>query len=169
MPIRANVLVMLCAALFLAGLAIGATINGWRLGGAIESQRALHVEQISQITQAAAQAAAATLERERAARSSLAVIDQQYTQELQDARTENDKLRDAVAAGERRLRIQATCSDTGSSGVSDASGTASVDDDAGTRPTPAAERNYWVLMDRIATATAQINGLQDYIRSVCQN
>ena len=38
-----------------------------------------------------------------------ATLDAKYTKELADAKAENDALRDDVAAGRRRLHIQAVC------------------------------------------------------------
>ncbi|WP_226020023.1 lysis protein [Serratia symbiotica] len=40
----------------------------------------------------------------------VAALDAKYTQELTDARLENDRLRADVAAGRRQLRIKGTCS-----------------------------------------------------------
>ncbi|HAI1307170.1 TPA: lysis protein, partial [Escherichia fergusonii] len=39
----------------------------------------------------------------------VAALDAKYTKELDDAKSENDALRDDVAAGRRRLRIKAVC------------------------------------------------------------
>ncbi|EHB3482533.1 lysis protein, partial [Salmonella enterica subsp. enterica serovar Newport] len=39
----------------------------------------------------------------------VAALDARYTKELADAKAENDALRDDVAAGRRRLLVNATC------------------------------------------------------------
>ena len=39
----------------------------------------------------------------------VAALDAKYTKELADAKAENDALRDDVAAGRRRLHIEAVC------------------------------------------------------------
>ncbi|EBX2366511.1 lysis protein, partial [Salmonella enterica subsp. enterica serovar Typhimurium] len=39
----------------------------------------------------------------------VAALDARYTKELADAKSENDALRDDVAAGRRRLLVNATC------------------------------------------------------------
>lgn len=161
--VRAHVVVVS----FMIGLVIGAMVNEWRLNAKMATEQALHAEQISQIVQVAAKAATDALERQRQAQLELSKIDTQRTQELASAQSEINELRTAVAAGERRLRIQATCPDPSSNGVSGSAATASVDDDAGPGLTPAAERNYWTLRERINTVTAQVSGLQDYIRSAC--
>ncbi|EPM9499301.1 lysis protein [Escherichia coli] len=92
----------------------------------------------------------------------VAALDAKYTKELADAKAENDALRDDVAAGRRRLHIKAVCPDkhktTAASGVDDASSP---------RLTDIAQRDYFVLRERIETITNQLNGLQEYVRSQC--
>ncbi|EAT2219131.1 lysis protein [Salmonella enterica] len=95
----------------------------------------------------------------------VAALDARYTKELSDAKAENDALRDDVAAGRRRLLVNATCPavPTGKS-----TSAASVDNAASATLTANAERNYWRLRDGIATVTKQLEGAQDYIRTQCQ-
>ncbi|ECT1022829.1 lysis protein [Salmonella enterica] len=95
----------------------------------------------------------------------VASLDAKYTQELADAKAENDALRDDVAAGRRRLYINATCHavPTGKS-----TSATRVDNAASATLTANAERNYWRLRDGIATATKQLEGAQDYIRTQCR-
>ncbi|EBC7045462.1 lysis protein [Salmonella enterica] len=94
-----------------------------------------------------------------------AALDAKYTKELADAKAENDALRDDVAAGRRRLLVNATCPamPTGKS-----TSAARVDNAASATLTANAERNYWRLRDGIATVTKQLEGAQDYIRTQCQ-
>jgi prophage endopeptidase len=66
-----------------------------------------------------------------------------------------------VAAGRKRLRVNAKCP---------ANGTASapgLDDATGPRLTDAAERDYFTLRERIETITKQLTGLQQYVREQC--
>ncbi|EBM8221761.1 lysis protein [Salmonella enterica subsp. enterica serovar Muenster] len=95
----------------------------------------------------------------------VAALDARYTKELSDAKAENDALRDDVAAGRRRLLVNATCPamPTGKS-----TSAARVDHAASATLTANAERNYWRLRDGIATVTKQLEGAQDYIRTQCQ-
>ncbi|HHB1475410.1 TPA: lysis protein [Yersinia enterocolitica] len=92
-----------------------------------------------------------------------AVLDAKYTQELADAKSQIEALRADVAAGRRRLRLNAQCVST----VSPQTGTASMDDATGPRLTDAAQRDYLRLRERIDIATKQITGLQEYINKVC--
>ncbi|ELO0595188.1 lysis protein [Salmonella enterica] len=95
----------------------------------------------------------------------VAALDAKYTKELAYAKAENDALRDDVAAGRRRLLVNATCPamPTGKS-----TSAARVDNAASATLTANAERNYWRLRDGIATVTKQLEGAQAYIRTQCR-
>ncbi|WP_433994741.1 lysis protein, partial [Escherichia coli] len=87
------------------------------------------------------------------------------SRELADARAENETLRADVAAGRKRLRINATCSGT----VREATGTSGVDNATGPRLADTAERDYFILRERLMTMQKQLEGAQDYIRTQCLN
>ncbi|EES4176798.1 lysis protein, partial [Escherichia coli] len=65
----------------------------------------------------------------------VAALDAKYSRELADARAENETLRADVAAGRKRLRINATCHGT----VREATGTSGVDNATGPRLADTAE------------------------------
>ncbi|MEN2967425.1 lysis protein [Escherichia coli] len=90
----------------------------------------------------------------------VAALDAKYTKELADAKAENDALRDDVAAGRKRLQVAATCakSTTGASGMGDGESPGLTAD---------AELNYYRLRSGIDKITAQVNYLQEYIRTQC--
>lgn len=154
------------AAAVLVGITIGATANGWRLSAALAEQKAQHAAETTAIAQAVSAAATDAIERQQQTQTDLARIDQQLTQELTNARAETDTLRDAVAAGQRQLRVQATCP-TNSASVRAATTTASVDDAAGAELTGNAEQHYWRLRDQITLVNNQVAGLQAYITTAC--
>ena len=95
----------------------------------------------------------------------VAALDAKYSRELADARAENETLRADVAAGRKRLRINATCSGT----VREATGTARVDNATGPRLADTAERDYFILRERLMTMQKQVEGAQEYIRTQCIN
>ena len=95
----------------------------------------------------------------------VAALDARYSRELADARAENETLRADVAAGRKRLRINATCSGT----VREATGTSGVDNATGPRLADTAERDYFILRERLMTMQKQLEGAQDYIRTQCLN
>ena len=93
----------------------------------------------------------------------VAALDAKYSRELADARAENETLRADVAAGRKRLRINATCPGP----VREATGTARVDNATGPRLADAAERDYFILRERLMTMQKQLEGAQLYIREQC--
>ncbi|ENB0176238.1 lysis protein, partial [Escherichia coli] len=91
----------------------------------------------------------------------VAALDAKYSKELADARAENETLRADVAAGRKRLRINATCSGT----VREATGTSGVDNATGPRLADTAERDYFILRERLMMMQKQLEGAQEYIRT----
>lgn len=91
----------------------------------------------------------------------VAALDAKYTGELAHAQATIDQLKRDIAAGKRRLQLNATCAKDGSStsgGMGDA---------ASPRLTDSAQRDYFTLRERISTITGQVNYLQDYIMHQC--
>ncbi|ENZ6358353.1 lysis protein [Salmonella enterica subsp. enterica serovar Braenderup] len=90
----------------------------------------------------------------------VAELDARYTKELADANATIESLRADVSAGRKRLQVAATCakSTTGSSGMGDGESP---------RLTADAELNYYRLRSGIDRITAQVNYLQEYIRTQC--
>lgn len=95
-----------------------------------------------------------------------AKIDQKYTKELSDAKSEIDRLAADVRAGKRGLRIAATCAPA-TGAVTEAQPTTSVDDGSGPELTPEARSDYFSLRADIETITSQVAGLQEYVLNVC--
>ncbi|EPP5451592.1 lysis protein [Escherichia coli] len=95
----------------------------------------------------------------------VAALDAKYSRELADARAENETLRADVAAGRKRLRINATCHGT----VREATSTSGVDNATGPRLADTAERDYFILRERLMTMQKQLEGAKEYIRTQCIN
>ncbi|WP_096841889.1 lysis protein [Escherichia coli] len=93
----------------------------------------------------------------------VAALDAKYSRELADARAENETLRADVAAGRKRLRINATCPGP----VREATGTARVDNATGPQLADTVTRDYFTLRERLMTMQKQLEGAQDYIRTQC--
>ncbi|EJZ7020774.1 lysis protein [Salmonella enterica] len=92
-------------------------------------------------------------------------LDVRYTKELADAQNQIDALERDVAAGRRRLYVNATCPamPTGKS-----TSTARMDNAASPRLADSAKRDYFTLKERVTTMQKQLEGAQDYIRTQCQ-
>ena len=93
----------------------------------------------------------------------VAALDAKYTKELADAKAENETLRADVAAGRKRLRINATCPGP----VREATGTARVDNATGPQLADTVTRDYFTLRERLMTMQKQLEGAQEYIRTQC--
>ncbi|EMZ4677924.1 lysis protein [Escherichia coli] len=90
----------------------------------------------------------------------VAELDARYTKELADANATIESLRADVSAGRKRLQVAATCakSTTGASGMGNGESP---------RLTADAELNYYRLRSGMDKITAQVNYLQEYIRTQC--
>ena len=91
----------------------------------------------------------------------VAALDAKYTGELADAKATIDQLQSDVAAGRKRLQLNATCKKQSTTG------TPSMDDVASPGLTDTAERDYFTLRGRIETSGKMIAGLQHYLREQC--
>ncbi|ENW5154835.1 lysis protein [Salmonella enterica] len=90
----------------------------------------------------------------------VAELDARYTKELADANATIESLRADVSAGRKRLQVATTCakSTTGAGGMGDGESP---------RLTADAELNYYRLRSGIDRITAQVNYLQEYVRTQC--
>ena len=118
--------------------------------------------QLKEITQVANQKKA-DLENIQRQRVQAAELDIKVTQELANAKSEIETLRDGLNTGTKRLRIVASCpkmpETTAATGQPDATSP---------RYDAEFERNYLSLVERIRQSETMINGLQSYIRTQCQ-
>ncbi|EPC7142775.1 lysis protein [Escherichia coli O8:H25] len=90
----------------------------------------------------------------------VAELDARYTKELADANATIESLRDDVSAGRKRLQVAATCAKS-------TTGASSMGDGESPGLTADAELNYYRLRSGIDKITAQVNYLQEYIRTQC--
>ena len=90
----------------------------------------------------------------------VAALDAKYTGELADAKETIERLHIDVIAGRKRLQVAATCAKS-------TTGASSMGDGESPRLTADAELNYYRLRSGIDRITAQVNYLQEYIRTQC--
>ncbi|EET6071745.1 lysis protein [Escherichia coli] len=90
----------------------------------------------------------------------VAELDARYTKELADANATIESLRADVSAGRKRLQVAATCAKS-------TTGASSMVDGESPGLTADAELNYYRLRSGIDKITAQVNYLQEYIRTQC--
>ncbi|HFE8809176.1 TPA: lysis protein [Escherichia coli] len=121
---------------------------------AYKEQRDKKVSELKQAT--------ATIADMQQRQRDVAALDAKYTKELADANATIESLRADVSAGRKRLQVAATCakSTTGASGMGNGESP---------RLTADAELNYYRLRSGIDRITAQVNYLQEYIKTQCLN
>lgn len=117
--------------------------------------------QLKEITQVANQQKA-DLENIQRQRVQAAELDIKVTQELANAKSEVERLRADLDNGTKRLRIAASCPK-----LPETTAAAGEPDATSPRLNDSVERDYLNLIERIRTATAMINGLQEYINHQC--
>lgn len=166
-----RLLAALAGALLL--ISLGAAVAwAWQTNeyqGQLAEQARLHQADLATIANAAAAQARQALEKQQQAEQSLRDLDTRMTKEKTDALTENDRLRRAVADGDRRLRIAGTCRAPDAS--SDLPGTASTASlgDAGTiELAPTAGRSVLDIRAGIIADQSALRALQAYVRDVCR-
>lgn len=98
----------------------------------------------------------------QAQQKAISDIDTQYQATIKAKDDEISSLRNSVDSGAVRLRIKAVCP----VGVSKTSGTASRSNATRAELSPDARQDYYTLRSQLNQATAQINGLQAYIREI---
>lgn len=107
---------------------------------------------------------AATITDMNQRQQNLAALDKTHTEALNAAQNQIAALQHDVDDGRKRLQLHADCP---AMPAGNTTGTARMADAARPRLTDAAQRNYFILRNRIETARQQISGLQDYIRTQC--
>ncbi|WP_413493831.1 lysis protein [Morganella psychrotolerans] len=86
-------------------------------------------------------------------------LDTMYTQELTNAKTEIDSLRDAVKSGNKRVYVRAECPKTGTDTAT------GMDDGRPATLARDAEPDYFHLRKQLETLEKQYLGLRDYVRA----
>ena len=104
--------------------------------------------------------ATATIKDMQTRQRDVAALDAKYTGELADAKETIERLHSDVIAGRKRLQVAATCAKS-------TTGASSMGDGENPRLTADAELNYYRLRSGIDRITAQVNYLQEYIRTQC--
>lgn len=104
--------------------------------------------------------ATATIKDMQTRQRDVAALDAKYTGELADAKETIERLHSDVIAGRKRLQFAATCAKS-------TTGASSMGDGESPRLTADAELNYYRLRSGIDKITAQVNYLQEYIRTQC--
>ncbi|WP_241603757.1 lysis protein [Rosenbergiella nectarea] len=103
-----------------------------------------------------------TINQMQIQQKAVSAIDQAYQLQLKAKDDEISYLSDRVKSGSVRLRVKAVCS----SGVSQASTAPGITNATSPELSADARQDYYTLRSQLVQATAQINGLQAYIREI---
>lgn len=148
----------LAAVLLLAGgFGAGWTVQGWHLGERIAGIERDHVA-------AAQQAEAAARKAEAALQAQVAAIDKDKTEEVEDAREQNRRLAAAVAAGDRRLRVQVRSACPG--GVPQPANGAGLGAVAAAELGPDARQAYLALRAGLIETEGRLSACQGILRQL---
>jgi prophage endopeptidase len=147
---------IICAVVICLLVSMAWAINHYR-GNAIiyKDQRDKATEKLS--------LANATIKDMQTRQRDVAALDAKYTGELADAKKQLDDLQRCVSTGKCGLHINAKCPANG------ATGTGGMGDATSPKLTDSAERDYFILRERIVTVTNQVGYLQEYIKDQCSN
>ena len=146
-------------AIFIVGCAFGALVNGWRLSVDIADLKTAHSDQLRAISDEALKTQQ-SLQAELDANEKLwATAEAIQYRKLSDAENEINQLRDDVAAGRKRLLVNATCP-AGSDNVPEAEASTSMDNGATPELNPEARQNYYALRNGIEGETNQLLACQ---------
>ena len=149
------------AALIGVALLFGA---GWTVRGYIADSEISALQ--SKYDRAAADASEKARLAERDWRERVAVIDEQHTKELQNAKAANDALRADLASGNKRVLVRASCPASG--GLPASAPAASVDDGAGlAQLDPTVAESMVGVTDDGDEQIRKLTALQQYVREVC--
>lgn len=150
--------------IFIAGCAIGALVNGWRLNADIAELKTVHSDKLRAISDEALKTQQ-SLQAELDANEKLwATAEAIQYRKLRDAEDKINQLRDDVAAGRKRLLVNATCP-AGSDNVSETEASTSMDNGAAPRLTEDAEQAYYDLQRQQARVTNQLLACQSRLKT----
>lgn len=154
MPISPALLlrVALAAALFLAGW----LVNGWRWDARMNDLRRTYAEATTKASEEAR-------ERESVLAEALAIIDAERTAERTKADEENARLRAAVDAGVKRLRVNVRCP---APRLPEAPAGSGVDHGAGAELDPSTRPDYFALRSGLIRVEAKLKACQAIINEV---
>ncbi|EKO3395719.1 lysis protein [Vibrio fluvialis] len=108
-----------------------------------------------------AESHASTIETMKRNNAEVALISETKTKELNDAKAQIERLERDVAAGNRRLLVNARCP-----AVPAKPGAASMDDERTAKLTANAERAYFRLRNQHELVIKQLTGLQEYVKAL---
>ena len=151
-------------AIFLVGCAFGALVNGWRLNADIADLKTSHAETLKTISNEALKTQQSLQDELDANEKLWATAEAIQYRKLRNAEDKINQLRDDVAAGRKRLLVNATCP-AGSDRVPETEASTSMDNGTAPELNPEARQNYYALRNGIERVTNQLLACPDRLRT----
>lgn len=143
-------------------------VQDWRYGKQLADQAGLHQDDLTAISNAAADQVRHALDKQQAAEKTRDDIDAKATKDKTHDLAENERLRRAADDFARRLRIAGSCRSI-SGDVPGTTGTASLDNGRTFELSSAAGQTVFDIRAGIIADQAALRGAQAYIKDVCQS
>ena len=141
--------------------------RGMRADADIAKLKADHAAAMQAVSIKAAEAATAAHRQAEIWQQRVADLDQTHLEELNREKAENERLRDDLRAGARRVSIAARCP-AGGGGVRQAAGAAGLDDAAQRAELdPQAAGDLAAIAGDGDAAARKLTALQSYVKDVC--
>jgi len=153
---------ILIAAMCLTFVA-GWQINGWRMGEQIAELNARTAETLKSIAVTAANKQRELQDELDIEQSRWAAVEAEQYALLRDAEKQNNQLRADVAAGRKRLRVNATCP-ASSDRLSETGPSTSVDNGSAPELNSDARQSYYSLRDGIERVIKQLLACQSRLK-----
>lgn len=166
--LQAKFAVQIIAALALVlGIAgAGWKVRGWRDDVAISDLKTQHALDLKAISDQAVEAANEARKKELLWRDAVSQVDK-LKGDLDNANSENARLRDSIGSGTKRVYVAAKCP-ASSGGVSNSPATAGVDNATGQAELdPAIAKSLVGIAGDGDSAIRQLTALQQYVTDVC--
>lgn len=157
--------VLLC---LLIGLAVGWTVNGWRLDATLNAERQAHSDTLGEVARASEAHLRTQQEQRLLLEQRLADLDTTQYKELTDAQEENDRLRGLYTAADselKRLRIDVKVARADAI-VSATTSPGGVGDGTSVELTDRAGRAVWDIRAGIIRDQAKLAYLQKYVKEI---
>jgi hypothetical protein len=157
-------------ALVLAGFGSAWQFQDWRYGQQLAEQAKQHVEDLNQITQAAATAEKAEQDKRLALEQRLAASEQTHFRKMTDAQRDQDRLRDRLATSDLRLSVLLDATDIAKGcGVPTTSSAGGVDHAAvRARLDPAHAQRIIAITDTGDRGLIALQACQAYVKNLQQ-
>ncbi|WP_223554921.1 lysis system i-spanin subunit Rz [Pseudomonas sp. BF-R-01] len=168
-PMQKLIALLVLIAMLMGGSAAGAwKVQDWRYGKQLAEQAGLHKDDLTAISNAAADQMRADQDKRLALEQRLAASEQSHYKELSDAQRDQGRLRDRLATSDLRLSVLLDATDSAGGGSVSAGTTAGSVVHGGTRARldPAHAQRIVAITDAGDQGLIALRACQAYVREI---